>query len=54
MSPEQRSAAEEFKAGRGYPVLGPFSVMLRSPEVMLRAADWGAYLRLPQRAAPSA
>jgi 4-carboxymuconolactone decarboxylase len=52
MSPEQRSAAEEFKAGRGYPVLGPFSVMLRSPEVMLRAADLGRYLRyhsvLPQ------
>jgi len=45
MSTAQKSAADEFMARRGYPVLGPFCVMLRSPEVMLRAADLGRYLR---------
>jgi 4-carboxymuconolactone decarboxylase len=53
MSKEQRLAAEEFKAGRGYDPLGPFAVMLRSPEVMLRAKAMGDYLRfrnvLPKR-----
>ncbi|KAB2914852.1 MAG: carboxymuconolactone decarboxylase family protein [Hyphomicrobiaceae bacterium] len=53
MSPEQRRAAEEFKAGRGHAVSGPFAVMLRSPEVMLRAKAMGDYLRfrnvLPKR-----
>ncbi|HEX6002091.1 MAG TPA: carboxymuconolactone decarboxylase family protein, partial [Hyphomicrobiaceae bacterium] len=50
---EQRQAAEAFRAGRGYAVHGPFAVMLRSPEVMLRAKAMGDYLRfrnvLPQR-----
>lgn len=45
MTAEQRKAAEEFKAGRGYAVLGPFAAMLRSPEVMLRAKAMGDYLR---------
>lgn len=49
----QNAAADEFKAGRGYAVLGPFAVMLRSPEVMLRAKAMGDYLRfrnvLPKR-----
>lgn len=53
MTAEQRMAAEEFRAGRGYAVHGPFSVMLRSPEVMLRAMAMGDYLRfrnvLPKR-----
>lgn len=53
MSAEQRKAAGEFEAGRGYPLLGPFAVMLRSPEVMLRAMAMGDYLRfrnvLPKR-----
>jgi 4-carboxymuconolactone decarboxylase len=53
MTAEQRKAAEEFKAERGYGVLGPFVVMLRSPEVMLRAKAMGDYLRfrnvLPKR-----
>jgi len=53
MTPEQRKAAEEFAAGRGYSVRGPFAVMLRSPEVMLRAKAMGDYLRfrnvLPKR-----
>ena len=53
MTKEQRLAAEEFKAGRGYDLIGPFAVMLRSPEVMLRAKAMGDYLRfrnvLPKR-----
>jgi 4-carboxymuconolactone decarboxylase len=53
MTREQRLAAEEFKAGRGYDPIGPFAVMLRSPEVMLRAKAMGDYLRfrnvLPKR-----
>jgi 4-carboxymuconolactone decarboxylase len=53
LSDEQRKAAEEFREGRGYTVHGPFAVMLRSPEVMLRAKAMGDYLRfrnvLPKR-----
>jgi len=53
MTDEQKAAAEEFKVRRGYAVHGPFAVMLRSPEVMLRATAMGDYLRfrnvLPKR-----
>jgi 4-carboxymuconolactone decarboxylase len=53
MTADQKKAADEFKSSRGYAVLGPFSVMLRSPEVMLRAKAMGDYLRfrnvLPDR-----
>jgi 4-carboxymuconolactone decarboxylase len=53
LSEEQKKAAKEFKSGRGYAVHGPFAVMLRSPEVMLRAKAMGDYLRfrnvLPRR-----
>lgn len=53
MTAEQKRAAEEFKSGRGYEPRGPFAVMLRSPEVMLRAKAMGDYLRfrnvLPKR-----
>lgn len=53
MTPEQKKAAEEFKAGRGYEPRGPFAVMLRSPQVMLCAKAMGDYLRfrnvLPKR-----
>jgi 4-carboxymuconolactone decarboxylase len=53
LTEEQRDAAEAFKEGRGYAVHGPFAVMLRSPEVMLRAKAMGDYLRfrnvLPRR-----
>ncbi|HEX5999285.1 MAG TPA: carboxymuconolactone decarboxylase family protein, partial [Hyphomicrobiaceae bacterium] len=45
LTQEQRQAAEAFRAGRGYAVHGPFAVMLRSPEVMLRAKAMGDYLR---------
>jgi 4-carboxymuconolactone decarboxylase len=41
----QKKAAAEFAAGRGYAVRGPFAVMLRSPEVMLRAKAMGDYVR---------
>jgi segregation and condensation protein B len=53
MTPEQKRAAQEFESGRGYAPRGPFAVMLRSPEVMLRAKAMGDYLRfrnvLPER-----
>src|SRR6478736_8733885 len=53
MNADQKKAAEEFAAGRGHSVSGPFAVMLRSPEVMLRAKAMGDYLRfrnvLPKR-----
>src|SRR5580765_5330091 len=41
----QRKAAGEFATMRGQEVFGPFAVMLRSPEVMLRAAAMGDYMR---------
>ena len=53
MTAEQKTAEEEFRSGRGYGLLGPFAVMVRSPEVMLRAKAMGDYLRfrnvLPKR-----
>jgi 4-carboxymuconolactone decarboxylase len=53
LTEEQQKAAETFREGRGYAVHGPFAVMLRSPEVMLRAKAMGDYLRfrnvLPRR-----
>lgn len=53
LNDQQKAAAEEFQSGRGYAVGGPFAVMLRSPEVMLRAKAMGDYLRfrnvLPKR-----
>jgi 4-carboxymuconolactone decarboxylase len=53
LTEDQQDAAREFQAGRGYAVHGPFAVMLRSPEVMLRAKAMGDYLRfrnvLPRR-----
>jgi len=45
MTPEQKKAADEFAAGRGTAVFGPFVPLLRSPEVMLRAKAMGDYLR---------
>jgi 4-carboxymuconolactone decarboxylase len=41
----QMKAADEFAAGRGTPVFGPFVPLLRSPEVMLNAKAMGDYLR---------
>src|SRR5262245_60416154 len=42
---QQTDAAVEFGRMRGQEVFGPFAVMLRSPEVMLRAAAMGDYMR---------
>ena len=41
----QVKAAAEFARMRGQEVFGPFALMLRSPEVMLRAAAMGDYMR---------
>lgn len=41
----QIKAAAEFTKMRGQEPFGPFALMLRSPEVMLRAAAMGEYLR---------
>jgi 4-carboxymuconolactone decarboxylase len=45
MTEAQKKAAQEFAAGRGTAVFGPFVPLLRSPEVMLRARAMGDYLR---------
>jgi 4-carboxymuconolactone decarboxylase len=45
MTEAQRNAAAEFLADRGGAVFGPFVPLLRSPELMLRAAKMGEYLR---------
>ena len=42
---DQRAAVHAFSEGRGYPPIGPFWVLLYSPEVMLRAKAMGDYLR---------
>lgn len=52
MSDAQKKAAAEFAEGRGYAVRGPFGVMLRSPEVMLRAKAMGDYLRFKSTIPP--
>lgn len=44
-TPEQRKAAEAFRASRKQDVFGPFVPLHRSPEVMLRAMTLGEYLR---------
>ena len=41
----QAKAAAEFARMRGQDVFGPFALMLRSPEVMLRAAAMGDHMR---------
>ena len=41
----QADAALEFARMRGQEVFGPFALMLRSPEVMVRAAAMGEYMR---------
>jgi 4-carboxymuconolactone decarboxylase len=41
----QKQAAAEFARSRKQEVFGPFAVMLRSPEVMLRASAMGEYMR---------
>ncbi len=41
----QKKAADEFFATRKYPVFGPFEVLMRSPELMVRAQAMGDQLR---------
>ncbi len=41
----QKKAAEEFLAPRKEPVFGPFSVLIRSPELMNAYRTFGDYLR---------
>lgn len=52
MTEAQKKASAEFAEGRGYQVRGPFGVMLRSPEVMLRAKAMGDYLRFKSTIPP--
>ena len=52
MTAAQKKAAEEFLAGRGKPVTGPFIPLLRSPEVLVRAKAMGDYLRFKSALAP--
>jgi 4-carboxymuconolactone decarboxylase len=53
LTPAQKEAAAQFEVIRGRDVFGPFVPLLRSPELMLRAASMGDYLRyksaLPSR-----
>jgi 4-carboxymuconolactone decarboxylase len=41
----QKKAAEEYRAARKVPVAGPFSVLIRSPELMNAYRTFGDYLR---------
>jgi 4-carboxymuconolactone decarboxylase len=41
----QKAASEEFLRTRKTPVFGPFTPLLRSPDLMLAAKDMGDYLR---------
>ena len=45
LTPAQKAAADEFLRTRKTPVFGPFTPLLRSPELMLAAKDMGDYLR---------
>jgi 4-carboxymuconolactone decarboxylase len=45
MTDAQRAAAGEFARARGTDVFGPFTALLRSPEVMTSARMMGDYLR---------
>ena len=45
MSPAQREAADAIIAGPRKAVFGPFIPLLRSPQLMGRVGDVGAYLR---------
>lgn len=41
----QKKAAQQFQAARKEPVFGPFSVLIRSPELMNAYRTFGDYLR---------
>jgi 4-carboxymuconolactone decarboxylase len=48
----QKKAAADFAAERGFAVRGPFLPLMRSPEIMLRAASMGDFLRNKTTLAP--
>jgi len=52
MTAEQKKAADQFLAGRGQPVMGPFIPLMRSPEVLIRAQAMGDYLRFKSAVPP--
>jgi 4-carboxymuconolactone decarboxylase len=43
--PAQQKAAGDFFTARGQPPFGPFTMMMRSPELMTSARSMGDYLR---------
>jgi 4-carboxymuconolactone decarboxylase len=45
LTEEQKKASEEFVTIRKQAVFGPFAPLLRSPELMVRLATMGEYLR---------
>ncbi|MGA2988871.1 MAG: carboxymuconolactone decarboxylase family protein [Candidatus Korobacteraceae bacterium] len=45
LTDEQKKTSEEFVTIRKQPVFGPFVPLLRSPELMVRLASMGEYLR---------
>ena len=45
LTADQKTAIKVFGLARGGPPFGPFSTMLPSPELMLRASALGEYLR---------
>jgi 4-carboxymuconolactone decarboxylase len=45
LTPDQRDALAAFRQSRGTEVFGPFVPLLWSPEVMVRTAARGDYLR---------
>jgi 4-carboxymuconolactone decarboxylase len=48
----QKQAAATFQAMRGNPPFGPFAVMIRSPELMVRVQAVGEYLRFHSPLSP--
>jgi 4-carboxymuconolactone decarboxylase len=42
---DQKKAAQDFEAARKTPVFGPFSMLIRSPDLMSSARSLGDYLR---------
>jgi 4-carboxymuconolactone decarboxylase len=53
LTPAQRSAVDRITAGPRGALLGPFAVLLRTPELMDRVQDVGAYLRYQKALEPS-
>ena len=52
LTADQETAIKVFGLARGCPPFGPFSTMLHSPELMLRASALGEYLRYRTQLGP--